>query len=287
MKIAVGTANFGEKYGMHKSKVQSQNLKKIFKVINYNNIKYLDTAFDYKSSNKIRIYSNVSNLKVLSKIKLPKKKVKYFLKGLEKKIIEELDILKIKSFEALLFHDVKDFKSKYFKIFLKKILILKKKKLTKMIGVSVYDPSDLKTVFSKFRPDIVQFPLNIFDERFIKSNCFGYLKKKKITIQIRSIFLQGILLKENKFIQNKKLNKNLKVKISEFNNWCKYKKISKLNACINFVSKIKGIKIVTIGVNNSLELKQVLKAFKTNKSIKLKSFSTTNLNVIDPRKWQN
>ena len=69
MKIAVGTANFGEKYGVYKSKVQSQNLKKIFRVINYNNIKYLDTAFDYKSSNKIRAYSNVSNLKVLFKIK--------------------------------------------------------------------------------------------------------------------------------------------------------------------------------------------------------------------------
>jgi aryl-alcohol dehydrogenase-like predicted oxidoreductase len=287
MKIAVGTANFNEKYGIYKNKVKSDNLKKIFKIIKYNNIKYLDTAFDYNSSSKIRNYSNVNNLKILSKIKLPKKRINFFLEGLEKKITKELDFLKIKSFEALLFHDVKDLKSKYFKIFLKKILFLKKKKLIKMIGVSVYDPNDLKTVFLKFNPDIVQFSLNIFDDRPIKSKWFEILKKKKITIQIRSIFLQGILLKENKLIQKKKLNKKLRLKILEFNNWCKRHKISKLDACINFVSKIKGIKIITIGVNNSLELNQVLKAFKKNKPIKLKSFSTSDLSIIDPRKWKN
>jgi len=88
-------------------------------------------------------------------------------------------------------------------------------------------------------------------------------------------------------IQKKKLNKKLRLKILEFNNWCKRHKISKLDACINFVSKIKGIKIITIGVNNSLELNQVLKAFKKNKPIKLKSFSTSDLSIIDPRKWKN
>ena len=50
MKIALGTANFNNKYGILKNNIsQAQSLKNIFKIIKKQQINYLDTAFDYSS----------------------------------------------------------------------------------------------------------------------------------------------------------------------------------------------------------------------------------------------
>ena len=48
MKIALGTANFNNSYGILKNQISNYNkIKNIPKIINNNKIDYLDTAFDY------------------------------------------------------------------------------------------------------------------------------------------------------------------------------------------------------------------------------------------------
>ena len=49
MKIAIGTANFNQKYGISNSKIK--NFKEIKKILNFlkkNKIYHIDTAFSYK-----------------------------------------------------------------------------------------------------------------------------------------------------------------------------------------------------------------------------------------------
>ena len=45
---------------------------------------------------------------------------------------------------------------------------LKEKKLVKKIGITIYNPEELDMVYEKLKPDIVQFPYNIFDQRLKK-----------------------------------------------------------------------------------------------------------------------
>ena len=286
MKIAIGTANFNQKYGVSKSFVSAtKSFKKIFKIIKDHKIEYLDTAFNYKHVSELTGKKNINKIKVITKIRLPNKNKLFFINNLEK--IVKLKLLKInsRSFEAILLHNIHDLKSLYANRLIQKIKLLKKNKYVRKIGVSIYDPNDLRIVFSKFNPEIVQVPINILDNRIIKSQWFDILKKRRIIIQARSIFLQGLLIKKISLIKKKNLNKELLIKIKKLDSWCKLNKISRLEACLNFVKTVKGINITTIGISSSKELLEILNIIKKNKKIQFQDFSTSNLKIIDPRKW--
>ena len=123
----------------------------------------------------------------------------------------------------MLFHNAYDLKTEYGLTLLKMIIDLKNKGFIKKIGVSIYDDKELKIVFSKFNPELVQFPLNIFDQRMLKSRWLKILIKKKILLQSRSVFLQGALLK-NEFELNKlNFNKKFISKKKDFDNFVKKK----------------------------------------------------------------
>ena len=112
------------------------------------------------------------------------------------------------------------------------MMLLKKKNYYLKIGVSIYDPKELKKIFNIFKPEIVQFPINIFDQRMLEGNFLNLLKRKKIITQARSIFLQGMLLNINK-PQKYKLNNKFNLKLKEFSAWCYKRNITKLDACID------------------------------------------------------
>ena len=277
MRLAVGTANFGSRYGVFNTKIK--NPRKIFKFLKKNNIDYIDTALNYKNQ-KTLIKGNLNKFKIITKIKLPIKKKKLFIKNLEFQINRELTKLNIESFDYILFHDINDLSDKISKNFVKKVQLLKKHKFTKGIGVSIYNPDDLKLVFNHLTPDLIQVPINIFDTRFLNSRWFKKIKNKSIKIQARSIFLQGALVKDLRSLE--KINNN---NVRKFDNWCKINNLSRLEACIYFIKSINNVNIVTLGFENIEQLKKIVNIIKKRKKIKFKNFSIKNLQIIDPRKW--
>ena len=52
------------------------------------------------------------------------------------------------------------------------------------------------------KPDILQFPLNIVDDRINKTE-LKKLKRKKILLHARSVFLQGLLLQNQEDLSKK------------------------------------------------------------------------------------
>ena len=108
--------------------------------------------------------------------------------------------------------------------------------LTKKIGISIYDFNLLDKILKKFKFDLVQAPLNILDRRLIQSGWLKKLKKKKIQVYVRSIFLQGVLLlKHDKLPKKlKQFKKNWKI----WENWLKKNKLKPLQACLLFALKI-------------------------------------------------
>ena len=43
---------------------------------------------------------------------------------------------------------------------------------------------------------MIQCPFNVFDQRLISSGAYKRMKARGIKVHVRSIFLQGLLLKE-------------------------------------------------------------------------------------------
>ena len=182
----------------------------------------------------------------------------------------------------MLVHDINDLLKKNGRNYLNCLLNLKKRGIVKNLGLSVYSPEDLSVIWKFWKPDIVQLPFNILDNRFLASNWFTRLKKNKTKIFVRSCFLQGLLISNYKSI--KKLKKNKKI-LDKFSNWCLDNNISRIKASLHFVKKYKLIDNLIIGFNSYDQLKEIIKIF-SQRTVKIPAlFSCNKLSLIDPRRW--
>jgi hypothetical protein len=166
---------------------------------------------------------------------------------------------------------------------LKTLRELKKKKLVSKIGVSIYDPKELDEIWFSWKPDLVQCPLNIFDQRINSSGWLKKLKKHNVEVHVRSVFLQGLLLQSYENIPKR------------FNNWsnilkkwsllCKKNNISKLDACLNFVRSFNNISYLIVGFENINQMKKIIKSFRSSKKKINFSLPCSDEGLIDPRLW--
>lgn len=284
MKIVLGAAQIGMNYGLfNNKKISKSQFKKIEKkIFSSGYIKYIDTANTYGKSEKIIGSSKLKNLKIITKVSLPKKKIKDVEIFIGKKIKKTLNNLNKKKIYGILFHNSNDLLKSEGKLLLKYLLVLKKKKIIKKIGISIYSPLELNKIWKFWKPDIVQAPLNILDNRIINSGWINILVKNKVKIFARSCFLKGLLLSDyNKL----KISKSSKFLLNKFNNWCLANNISKVKACLDFVRQFTKIEFVVLGFNNYNQLLEVINIFKEKRKKIPRKFSSNNLSLIDPRKW--
>jgi len=280
-KIILGSAQFGNKYGI--TNLKKTKISEIRKIILYSKtkgIKFIDTAQDYGKSEKILGKMNIKNFKIITKIKFDKKK-----QNIEKLIFNSKKNLKKNKIYGVLFHSSKSLLGKYGIQLFDEIIKLKKRKLINKIGISIYSPNEFFELKKKgFKFDIIQIPLSIFDKRFLKNDVLRKIKKTGSEIHARSIFLQGLLLQENKDIpsQFKKWEKS-------WNNWNYFilkNKFKKTNVCINFVLQNKYINKIIIGFSSLKDIKEIFRNFKKINIKKLNKNFTDDIRLIDPRLWK-
>ena len=285
MKIALGTANFGQKYGLSKKNIKSnKRIEKILKFSNSSSINLIDTSSNYGSSEILLGKNSLKNFKLVTKIKtsIKEKKSNNLENIIYKKVEKSLLKLNIKKLYAILLHDINDLKGNRKHLIIKVLKKLKKKKLVSKIGISIYDPKELDFIWSFWKPDIVQCPFNILDQRIFKSGWLNRLIKNRVEVHVRSIFLQGLLLKNEKTIPKKfKKWKNI---FRKWDKYCNEENISKLQACINFIKFFKKISYVVVGFENISQIKKITEYFNNNKK-KYTSLTCSGTKLINPRLW--
>jgi hypothetical protein len=283
MKLVMGSAQLGMNYGLfNNKKISRKEFKKIEKLVINSKIKFIDTAIRYGESENIIGSSKLKNLNIITKIKIPNKKNIHIKNWALKEISKSLIKLKINKIYGVLIHDYKDLLGKHGKNYLLSLQELKRKKIIKKIGISVYEPQEIKKIWKFWKPDLIQVPLNPLDNRILDSGWVDILKKFKVKIFARSVFLQGLLINENRSLR---INKNEKIILNKFRNWCYKNNVSLLQACLHFIKQFKKIDYLVVGFNNSNQLKEIIDVFKKKQIIIPKKFSTNKINLIDPRKW--
>ena len=284
MKIVIGTANFLTNYGFQKKKIQKKEIKKILFYCKKNKIKNFDTAFSYDNFKNIKGIK-FDNLKISSKLNFFDKKnylyngEKYF-KLLKSRIKE----FKIKSFDNFFLHNADELSKKEFLRAIKIMEFLKRKKLINKIGISIYDENSIKKLSEQEVIDIVQVPLNLCDRRFIQKKNMNFFKKKKVEVQARSIFLQGLLLQNfNKIKSKPYIDKKF---FYDYETWIKKNKMSKLQACLNFIKFRNELDSIVIGIENLNQLKDIVNLLKLKKNKEYpKKIISNKKEFFDPRKW--
>ena len=222
-KILLGLAKSDPNYGLSSSKDFAKAVSKIYHL----GIGGVDTSPSYK--NNYKLFSKIENNQKLKfytklpKINLLKNNPNEEVKKIISKILKKN---KIKFIHCLIIHDpLLPLSGKKWFLIYNCLKQLKKKGLIKQIGVSVYNKNELDNILLIFKPDLVQFPLNVFNQEFYNLSYLKKLKERKITLVARSIFLQGLLCK-------KKLSSNYFFKpwSDDINNWFNYVKSTNKSA---------------------------------------------------------
>lgn len=138
MKLSIGTAQFGLKYGIcNKDGIVKKNqVKKIIEYCKLNNINSIDTAQGYGKSHKVLSSFNLKKFYITTKIskikKINNKNLENLVSLEVNKILKELNINKL---YALLIHNTNQLKGKFGINFYKILQKLKKKKKFIKLGV--------------------------------------------------------------------------------------------------------------------------------------------------------
>lgn len=289
MRLCIGGAQISDNYGVSnkKSRINTNELYKIFELSKKYKIQNIDTAYSYKDSfNRISILNKKFKFKINMKIEVGDKisHQKKFFSRIEK----IFSTLKEEKIYSIMIHDTKNFlklKKNQKKNIIDKFNQLKKMDQIKKFGFSVYDENEIIKVNKFTNFDILQMPINIFDQRALNWKIINSLKKKKIEIHARSVFLQGILfLKECKI---NKLFKNIeKKKIISFFRKFPNKNMRILNS-FNFVKNQKFIDKIIIGITSYEELKNNIYLFKKKIFYSdYKKFRIFDKKIIKPYLWK-
>ena len=284
-KIVVGGAQIGNNYGAVGKNLTKKDIIKIFNFfIKKNKRIHIDTSPFYGNSQKLLNSLSKKNIYIISKIKnIPKseKKIKNYVQNFIKNLQKEVN----KKIFCIFLHDEKDLGNlKRLKVIKKVFQKLKKKNIIKYFGYSIYDFKKYKKNIFKVKPDILQFPYNLLDDR-VTDQDFKKIKSHKIKIYVRSIFLQGLLLCNSK---------NLPKKFNKFSNiWIEHEKelslygLNRLQAALSFVFNNKMIDKSIIGFKSMKEFKQILKCKLSKKKLnfKIKNKKIRNF-IINPRVWK-
>ena len=283
--IIIGTAQLGTKYGITNKHINfDKNKRLLFLDYIYNKgYKTFDTAYAYKNAHKIlgnwikkrdiqpKIYTKIANLQ------------KYSFKNIKQIYEDSIKILNIKTIKGLLLHNHLDWKQDSVKHFISESL---EKSIIKKFGFSIYDVKDIP-----IDPlvNIIQVPGNIFNQTILDSNELNKFRNKGGIVQIRSIFIQGLLLMDIKDIS---LDfEELRKPLYCFHNYAKELNTNSFILAILCVKKKFPEAKLVLGFDN-------IKQFSALNNIEKHKISDSDLNEVikygkknnnklwDPRNWK-
>lgn len=192
-KIIIGTANFGLSYGIaNKKKLTEEEVFEILTLACRHRIWGVDSAKAYGNAELVLGKFFEKHGKTFNIItKLPQKEYLHY-KDVETEFFNSLNTLNVSSVDFLLIHSFETF-TLYKKIIIPPLQCLCKEGIIGKYGISVYHTREMEVFLDEIKGDVaVEFPLNLFDQRFLSGNYLKIVKDSGNVLFARSIFLQGL-----------------------------------------------------------------------------------------------
>jgi aryl-alcohol dehydrogenase-like predicted oxidoreductase len=153
------------------------------------------------------------------------------------------------------------------------------------IGVSVYTPAQVDGILERYAIDLIQVPLNVFDQRLIVGGQLARLKQSGVEVHARSALLQGLLTMEPSlcppyfapFIPL----------LQRFHALTGRLGLSPLRAALGFVLSQSEVDFAVCGVNTPAQWQELLQAAVVNlDSSSFGELICDDLNLLDPSRWK-
>lgn len=277
--LALGTVQFGLDYGVSNQvgKVSPENANAILAKAKQLNIALLDTASAYGSSETLLGQLSSDSFEIVSKVSITNENHRTLRQTLDASLTK----LKRPSIYGLLIHNPDFLTTSNGKTIAEQLTRFKESGLVKKVGLSLYHPNQVE-LFTICKPDIVQIPLNILDQRFLQTGLLTLFKSLGIEIHVRSAFLQGLLLM-SPLHRHKYFDQ-----FDELNKWDQYiaeHSFSRLNTCLSFLKNIKEIDHLIVGCCSEVELSQIYNAWQSAEPIPKLDLHAENDALLIPSNW--
>lgn len=281
-KLIIGTAQLGLNYGINNisgKPTLSQSLDIINNAKN-NGIYYFDTAPAYGNSENI--LGNFKDISVFTKISKIDN-CDFTEENINNIIGQSLNNLNCRSIYCVYLHSFENYNKKNIKI-------LRNIHMIQNIGVSVYTPEEAKQVLNDKLVDYLQIPFNFIDTRWITNEMVELYNNTDIKIVIRSVYLQGLLIKPENYL-NKFCSINIeKYLLEKIDQLLNDMKLNLKELCMYYVLSQYWVDFIILGVETSEQLMENINLFNNFKKLDINHIILSYFNnipqiLLDPRKW--
>jgi aryl-alcohol dehydrogenase-like predicted oxidoreductase len=285
MRLALGTAQFGMEYGIanHIGKVSNANVKALLELAMANTVNVLDTAITYGESEACLGNIGVGSFRIVTKLPALPAYCQNVLKWVNEQVNASLDRLKVDNLYGLLLHHSNDLLSVNGLELYKALQSVRDRGHVHKIGISIYSPVHLNEITKLYRLDLVQAPLNVFDQRLVSSGWLKRLKDLNVEIHTRSAFLQGLLLMGEQSIPP--CFSKWDDLFAKWHAYLERNNISAIQACLEFPLSFKEIDLVVVGVDDQSQLLEIISYMGRSSSLDFSAFACNDEKLINPSLW--
>lgn len=288
--LALGTAQFGSPYGIgnRRGQIPEQEIGAILHAASSAGFTYLDTAPSYGAAEEIigRHLRGHHHLAVITKTAPCRSEVLTAadLDRIRESLYRSLDRLQVESAYALLVHQPEDLQKPVGKRLAEMLYRFRQDGLIQRVGLSIYDSDQLEQAQHVLKPEIVQLPLNLFDQRLLSDGVIEQLCHAGVEVHVRSVFLQGVILMLSEHLPAHLAG--LSAHLERLGAATAAHGLTPLQAALGFVLDQKHVAAAVVGVASLTELNQVIDAARSEYChTDMSEFAVSESELIDPRRW--
>jgi D-threo-aldose 1-dehydrogenase len=192
-RLALGTAQFGLDYGVSnaRGRVPAGEVEDILADARARGVDLLDTAAAYGSAEAV-----LGALPATRDFRVVTKTVRlagHGVAGVAAAARASLDRLRRPRADALLVHAAADLAGAEGAALWAALGGLREEGLFERVGFSAYHADDPAALARRFRPQVVQLPVSLLDQRPVADGTLARLAADGVEIHARSVFLQGLV----------------------------------------------------------------------------------------------
>lgn len=285
MKLALGTVQFGQSYGVANKagQIPAAEATAILEYAASIGINMLDTAVGYGNSEQRLGEIGILDWQVVSKIPAVPDGCGDISGWVTECVQSSLQRLGLPRLYALLLHKPQQLLGANGGQIYGALQQLRETGLVQKIGASIYAPAELDDLCRRYEFDVVQAPFNLLDRRLIESGWMSRLANSGVELHVRSIFLQGLLLMPSSD-RPAKFNR-WQAHWSAYSDWLRSAELTPLQACVRHSLSFPEVTRVIVGVDNSDQLRSIFEAASGPVPSPPSALRVHDFDLLNPSVW--
>jgi aryl-alcohol dehydrogenase-like predicted oxidoreductase len=281
-ELALGAAQFGVARGAFSPRVAEPEVRQVLDTAAINGMTLVDASPAWGDAERVlgRSWPFPSPFRVMTKtLRAPEG-----LDRVESRARRSLERLGLARAEALVVDCAEDLLGPDGRALWTRLEKLKGEGLFKRIGISAHGTDEPVHLARRYRPDLIQLPCSILDQRLIRDGALGALADLGVEVQVRSVFLNGLLFQPRESLPPALADAG--PRLSRIRRILAEAKADPLQAALAFARSLPEVSKVIVGVGSAAELRAVLAAaMAPAPRLDWNELSLDHPRALDPRLW--